>query len=154
MNPWTRLVLAVSLDGRICYPMGGSSHLGEEGDRKVLEESLAWADGTLMGGNTLKAHKSTCLIGSPNLIKQRLQNKGSEQPISIVVSRFHNHSIDWSFFRQPIKRWLLSPSNDYKKNITNSKIVKTLYRIKLRPKASLSHLTRKIKRNVAAETSV
>jgi len=46
---WVKLVLASSIDGRIAYPEGGKTQLGQSGDRLVLEESLAWSDGILMG---------------------------------------------------------------------------------------------------------
>ena len=59
---WIKVVLAISLDGRISLPNGGKAQLGNKGDRRVLEESLAWADATLMGGETLRVHKNTCLI--------------------------------------------------------------------------------------------
>ena len=59
---WVKLVLASSIDGRIAYPNGGKTQLGKSGDRFVLEESLAWSDGILMGGQTLRDHQSICLI--------------------------------------------------------------------------------------------
>ncbi len=107
-TPWIRLVLAISLDGRLALPEGGSQHLGNEGDREVLEEALAWSDATLFGGGTLRAHKSTCLIHQKELISQRLIENRSKQPIAIVVSNQKKFCTDWKFFHQPIQRWLLS----------------------------------------------
>ena len=52
-KPWVKLVLASSIDGRIAYPEGGKTQLGQSGDRLILEESIAWSDGILMGGQTL-----------------------------------------------------------------------------------------------------
>ena len=105
---FVRLVLAISLDGRIAFSSRGPSFLGGEGDRKVLEQSLAWSDCVLIGAGTLRAHESTCLIKSSNLIKQRLLQGRSEQPICIVVSTKKDHCPSWNFFRQPIQRWLLT----------------------------------------------
>ena len=51
--PQLRLVLAVSLDGRLAPAEGGAAQLGGSGDRRVLEEALAWADGCLIGAETL-----------------------------------------------------------------------------------------------------
>ena len=51
-----RLVLAVSLDGRLAPPSGGAAQLGGSGDRRVLEEALAWSDAALLGAGTLRAH--------------------------------------------------------------------------------------------------
>ncbi len=55
-SQWVRLVLVISLDGRITFANGGPSHMGGAGDREVLEEALAWADGAMIGGGTLRTH--------------------------------------------------------------------------------------------------
>ncbi|MFO0103658.1 MAG: riboflavin biosynthesis protein RibD, partial [Cyanobium sp.] len=34
-TPWLRLVLAVSLDGRLAPPEGGAAQLGGKGDRRA-----------------------------------------------------------------------------------------------------------------------
>ena len=106
-NSWVKLVLASSIDGRIAYPKGGKTQLGKSGDRIILEESLAWSDGTLMGAQTLRDHKSTCIIKNKKLIKQRVVKGKDEQPISLIVSNQINYPINWLFFNQPVKRWLL-----------------------------------------------
>ncbi len=123
-SPWIRLVLAISLDGRISSDQEeGPIHLGGPGDKRVLEEALAWADGTLMGSNTLRAHHTTCLIKDPDLIKRRVKDGRSEQPISVVVSKHQNHSLSWPFFKQPIRRWLLRPPEALKKADQNTNII-------------------------------
>ena len=113
-NQWVKLVLASSIDGRIAYPEGGKTKLGKSGDRLVLEESLAWSDGILMGGQTLREHQSTCIIKNQNLIKGRISKGKDEQPISLVASNQINFPKNWLFFKQPIQRWLLQ--NEDKKN--------------------------------------
>ena len=113
-NPWVRLVLASSIDGRIAYPKGGITQLGKSGDRMVLEESLAWSDGILMGGQTLRDHKSICIIKNNNLIKQRITKGKDEQPISLIASKQIDFPKDWLFFKQPVQRWLLQ--NETQKN--------------------------------------
>ncbi len=115
-KPLTRLVVAISIDGRLAPPQGGKAELGGCGDRLALEESLAWADATLMGGGTLREHQTTCLIHSPKLIKQRLADKKTKQPIAIVASSPENQKQDWEFFKQPIKRWLINPNSDTQKS--------------------------------------
>jgi 5-amino-6-(5-phosphoribosylamino)uracil reductase len=70
-RPELRLVLAVSLDGRLAPPDGGAAQIGGRGDRQVLEEALAWADACLIGGRTLRLHGSTCLIHAAPLLEQR-----------------------------------------------------------------------------------
>ncbi len=107
-SPWVKLVLAISLDGRLALPSGEATHLGGQGDRKVLEEALAWADASLLGAGTLRAHQNTCLIKNKSLIKQRILEGRSEQPIVFVISKKNNFDFAWPFFQQPIERWLLS----------------------------------------------
>ena len=111
---WVKLVLASSIDGRIAYPEGGKTKLGQSGDRLVLEESLAWSDAMLMGGQTLRDHQSICIIKNKSLLKQRFSEGKHEQPIALLASNQINFPVNWLFFKQPIRRWLLQKQN--KKN--------------------------------------
>ena len=104
-----RLVLAVSLDGRLAPPQGGAAQLGGAGDRQVLEEALAWADGCLIGAETLRCHGSTCLIREPHLLAERATSGRPQQPVAVVVSRSNDISPDLHFWQQPLQRWLLTP---------------------------------------------
>ena len=108
--PSLRLVLAVSLDGRLAPPGGGAAQLGGPGDRRVLEEALAWADGCLIGAETLRRHGSTCLIHAPNLLAQRAAAGRSDQPVAVVVSRTARIPAELPFWQQPLQRWLLAPA--------------------------------------------
>jgi len=103
-------VLAISLDGRLAPPQGGAAQLGGAGDRRALEQALAWADACLIGAGTLRAHQCTCLIRNPQLLEQRLQEGRPEQPAAVVVSRSLGFSRTWQFFDQPLQRWLLAPA--------------------------------------------
>ena len=111
---WVKLVLASSIDGRIAYPEGGKTQLGKCGDRLVLEESLAWSDGILMGGQTLRDHQSICTIKDKSLLKQRISEGKNEQPIALLVSNQIDFPVNWLFFKQPVHRWLLQKQD--KKN--------------------------------------
>ena len=104
---WVKLVLASSIDGRIAYPGGGKTQLGQSGDRFVLEESIAWSDGILMGGQTLRAHQSICIIKNKNLLKQRISEGKNEQPIALIASNQIDFPANWLFFKQPLQRWLI-----------------------------------------------
>ena len=104
-----RLVLAVSLDGRLAPPEGGPAQLGGDGDRRALEQALEWADACLIGAGTLRAHESTCLIRDPQLRQKRVEQGRSPQPVVVVVSRQAEFHWSWRFFEQPLQRWLLSP---------------------------------------------
>tara|TARA_B100000700_G_C15011021_1_gene840950 strand:+ start:518 stop:1186 length:669 start_codon:yes stop_codon:yes gene_type:complete len=108
-NKWIKLSLAVSLDGKICFPNDKKLALGGKGDRKLLEEALSWSDATLMGAETLRIHQNTCLINNKDLIKDRRLKKKEDQPISIIICRKYDFKSDWEYFQQPIKRWLISP---------------------------------------------
>lgn len=107
--PSLRLVLAVSLDGRLAPPEGGAAQLGGPGDRRVLEEALAWADGCLIGAETLRRHGSTCLIHDPQLLASRAAAGRDVQPVAVVVSRSAVIPAELPFWRQPLPRWLLAP---------------------------------------------
>ena len=113
---WIKLVIASSIDGRIAYPGGGKTQLGQSGDRMVLEESLAWSDGVLMGGQTLRDHQSICIIKNKSLIKQRILEGKNEQPISLIASNKVNFSTNWLFFKQPVERWLLQKKIELNEN--------------------------------------
>ncbi len=103
-------MLAVSLDGRLAPPTGGAAQLGGPGDRRVLEEALAWSDAALIGAGTLRAHHSSCLIRDRDLLKQRQLEGRSPQPAALVVSRQAGFPLEWPFFQQPFDRHLLSAS--------------------------------------------
>ena len=108
-RPTVRLVLAISLDGRLAPPGGGAAQLGGEGDRRALEQALVWADACLIGAGTLRAHQCTCLIRNPQLIEQRRSEGRAEQPAAVVVSHQSEFPQQWRFFEQPLQRWLLAP---------------------------------------------
>lgn len=104
-----RLVLAVSLDGRLAFPQGGASHLGGSGDRRALEEALAWSDAVLIGAGTVRAHRSSCLIHARDLLEQRQSTGRPQQPALFVVARDVEFPQHWPLFQQPLARYLLSP---------------------------------------------
>ena len=137
-----KLVLASSIDGRIAYPEGGKTELGQSGDRLVLEESLAWSDGILIGGQTLRDHKSICIIKNKNLIEKRILEGRNEQPISLVASNQINFPINWLFFKQPIQRWLLQQKNKKNESILPKGFNKRIY-LKLKWRDSLDDLYQK-----------
>jgi 5-amino-6-(5-phosphoribosylamino)uracil reductase len=108
-RPSTRLVLAVSLDGRLAPPQGGAAQIGGPGDRLVLEEALAWSDAALLGAATLRCHGSTCLLRQPQLLADRQAGARPPQPVAIVASRSGLFADGLPFFKQPLRRWLLAP---------------------------------------------
>ena len=139
---WIKLVIASSIDGRIAYPGGGKTQLGQSGDRMVLEESLAWSDGVLMGGQTLRDHQSICIIKNKSLIKQRILEGKNEQPISLIASNKVNFSTNWLFFKQPVERWLLQKKIELNDNQLIDKFHKHI-NLKLKWRDSLDDLNHK-----------
>ena len=139
---WIKLVIASSIDGRIAYPSGGKTQLGQSGDRMVLEESLAWSDGVLMGGQTLRDHQSICIIKNKSLIKQRILEGKNEQPISLIASNKVNFSTNWLFFKQPVERWLLQKKIELNDNQLIDKFHKHI-NLKLKWRDSLDDLNHK-----------
>ncbi len=115
--------MAISLDGRIAFPSGGKTQLGGKADRRVLENSLAWSDGMLFGGGTLRAHQNVCLIHNSELINKRKLEGKFWQPTAILVSSKSYSQENWSFFAQPIERWLITP-----KQFISSKIIPKGYK--------------------------
>ena len=120
--PRVIIVIASSLDGRIAFPGGGESHLGSEEDKKMLNQSLSMVDATIFGLGTLKAHESTYLI--KNLNENNEAKISKNQPISIIASNSKKFNSNWKYFRQPIRRWLISSSkvdnssnNDFEKQL-------------------------------------
>ncbi|QVL53255.1 MAG: dihydrofolate reductase family protein [Cyanobium sp. M30B3] len=99
----------MSLDGRLAPPDGGAAQLGGPGDRRVLEEALAWADGALVGAETLRRHGSTCLIHHPDLLAQRRRQGRGAQPHALVLSRTGVLPAGVPFWQQPLQRWWLRP---------------------------------------------
>jgi 5-amino-6-(5-phosphoribosylamino)uracil reductase len=75
----------------------------------VLEEALAWADGCLIGAETLRRHGSTCLIHAPDLLAQRAVAGRGHQPVAVVVTRTASFPAEMSFWQQPVERWMLAP---------------------------------------------
>ncbi|SBO44795.1 dihydrofolate reductase family protein [Cyanobium sp. NIES-981] len=106
-----RLVLAVSLDGRLAPPGGGPAQLGGAADRRALEEALAWADACLLGAETLRLHGSTCLIHHADLLEDRRRAGRPPQPVAVVASRSGRFPATLPFWSQPLQRWLLGPAS-------------------------------------------
>ena len=120
--PRVTIVIASSLDGRIAFPEGGESHLGSEEDKKMLNQNLSLVDATIFGLGTLKAHESTYLI--KNLNKNNEAKISKSQPISIIASNSKKFNRNWKYFRQPIRRWLITSNkvdnllnNDFEKEL-------------------------------------
>ena len=104
--------------GRIAFPQGGESHLGSKYDKQLLNKSLTKVDATLFGSGTLKAHQSTFLIRKNHFLKNR-QEISANQPISVIAGNSEHFSKSWRYFKQPIRRWLISSNRTIKDSKVN-----------------------------------
>ena len=132
--PRVIIVIASSLDGRIAFPEGGESHLGSEEDKKMLNQNLSMVDATIFGLGTLIAHQSTYLI--KNLNDNDEVNISKSQPISIVASNSKKFNSNWKYFRQPIRRWLISSSKVDDNSSNNNFEKQIFFEIRARPARS------------------
>ena len=122
-TPSIAIIIASSLDGRIAFPNGGETHLASNKDKNMLNENLSNVDATIFRLGTLKAHQSTYLV------KVNCENGAikisKNQPISIVASNSKKFSKNWTYFRQPVKRWLISSNKNNK--LENINFEKEIY---------------------------
>jgi len=107
-RPRTRLILAMSVDGKIADVKRSPARFGSTIDRHHLEQQIAQVDGVLLGAGTLRAYGSTLTLTQPALLAQRQQEGRSPQPTHIVCSGSGDLAPSWRFFQQPIPRWLMT----------------------------------------------
>jgi 5-amino-6-(5-phosphoribosylamino)uracil reductase len=108
LRPFTTVVLAISLDGKIADRQRSPARFGSAADKHHLETQIAQVDAVLFGAGTLRAYGTTLPISHPNLLQQRQAHNKSPQPVHIVCSASGNLDPHLPFFRQPIPRWLLT----------------------------------------------
>jgi 5-amino-6-(5-phosphoribosylamino)uracil reductase len=109
-HPFTIVVLAISLDGKIADRQRSPARFGSIADKHHLETQIAQVDGVLFGAGTLRSYGTTLPITRPELLQQRLTQGKPLQPVHIVCSASGNLDPKLAFFRQPIPRWLLTTS--------------------------------------------
>ncbi|RCJ27334.1 riboflavin deaminase [Nostoc sp. ATCC 43529] len=107
-RPHTTVVLAMSVDGKIADCRREPARFGSRADKAHLEKQIAASDAVLFGAGTLGAYGTTLTISDPNLLQHRAQGVKPLQPIHIVITHSGNLNPEISFFKQPVKRWLLT----------------------------------------------
>ncbi|MBF2097156.1 MAG: RibD family protein [Gloeomargaritaceae cyanobacterium C42_A2020_066] len=107
-RPTVRVVLAISLDGRLSPATATAGRFGSAQDRKHLETQIAWADATLLGANTLRAYQTSLAIRDAHLVAERQRAGRPAQPQQWVCSQSGNLDPTWRFFQQPFPRGLLT----------------------------------------------
>ena len=109
--PYTTLVLAMSLDGKIADAQRGAARFSSPADLAHLEARIAAADGVLFGGGTLRAYGTTLSVRQADLIAQRRQRGLTDQPLQIVWSPSGNLDPNFRYFRQPVPRGLVTTAD-------------------------------------------
>ncbi len=107
-RPHTTVILAVSADGKIADVTRSPARFGSKADREHLEKQIAFADAVLLGAGTLRAYGTTLTVSDPKLLQHRTQMGKPPQPVHIVVTHSANLNPEIRFFKQQIKRWLLT----------------------------------------------
>jgi 5-amino-6-(5-phosphoribosylamino)uracil reductase len=109
-RPHTTVVLAMSVDGKIADVTRSPARFGSRADQAHLEKQIAASDAVLFGAGTLCAYGTTLTVSHPKLLQRRTKGGHSPQPVHIVLSSSANLDPEIRFFRQPVKRWLLTTS--------------------------------------------
>ncbi|MBW4614680.1 MAG: RibD family protein [Desmonostoc vinosum HA7617-LM4] len=107
-RPHTTVVLAMSADGKIADFRRSPARFGSRADKAHLEKQIATADAVLFGAGTLCAYGTTLTVSHPKLLQHRIQGGKPPQPVHIVITHSANLNPEINFFKQPVKRWLLT----------------------------------------------
>ncbi len=107
-RPHTTVVLAMSADGKIADFRRSPARFGSRVDKAHLEKQIAASDAVLFGAGTLSAYGTTLTVTEPTLVQHRAQGGKSPQPVHIVTTHSANLNPEIHFFKQPVRRWLLT----------------------------------------------
>ncbi|MBD2529733.1 RibD family protein [Nostoc flagelliforme FACHB-838] len=107
-RPNTTVVLAMSADGKIADFRRSPARFGSKVDKAHLEKQIAAADAVLFGAGTLSAYGTTLTVTDPTLVQHRVQEGKPPQPVHIVITSSANLNPEIRFFKQPVRRWLLT----------------------------------------------
>lgn len=107
-RPHTTVVLAMSADGKIADFRRSPARFGSGADKAHLQQQIAVSDAVLFGAGTLRTYGTTITVSQPTLLQQRSQQGKPSQPVHIVISHSGKLNPEINFFRQPVRRWLLT----------------------------------------------
>ncbi|MEH2169630.1 MAG: RibD family protein [Nostoc sp.] len=107
-RPHTTVVLAMSADGKIADYKRSPARFGSRVDKTHLEKQIAASDAVLFGAGTLDAYGTTLTVTDPTLVELRAQGGKPPQPAHIVITNSANLNPEIHFFKQPVRRWLLT----------------------------------------------
>ncbi|MEM7556489.1 MAG: RibD family protein [Cyanobacteria bacterium P01_A01_bin.84] len=109
-RPHTKVVLAISVDGKIADFNSSSARFGSSNDKAHLEKQIATSDAVIFGASTLRAYGTTLTISDAQLLRNRAKAEKPPQPLHIIITNSGNINPDIQFFRQSISRCLLTTS--------------------------------------------
>ncbi|NDJ21742.1 riboflavin deaminase [Nostoc sp. B(2019)] len=107
-RPHTTVVLAMSADGKIADIRRSPARFGSRADKAHLEKQIAASDAVLFGAGTLRAYGTTLTVSHPTLLEHRTREGKPQEPVHIVITHSANLNPEIKFFKQPVKRWLLT----------------------------------------------
>ena len=107
-RPHITVVLAMSADGKIADFRRSPARFGSKMDKAHLEKQIAASDAVLFGAGTLAAYGTTLNISDQTLVQLRAQGGKPPQPAHIVITHSANLNPEIKFFKQPVRRWLLT----------------------------------------------
>ncbi|AFY33832.1 RibD family protein [Calothrix sp. PCC 7507] len=107
-RPHTTVVLAMSVDGKIADARREPARFGSRADKAHLEKQIAASDAVIFGAGTLRAYGTSLTVSHPKLLQQRTQEGKPTQPVHIVITHSAKLDPEIHFFKQPIRRWLLT----------------------------------------------
>jgi 5-amino-6-(5-phosphoribosylamino)uracil reductase len=110
-RPHTTTILAITADGKIADYTRSAARFGSATDKAHLESQISLVDGVIFGAGTLRAYGTSLPISNTKL-RQSRQDRGSIQPIHLVVSASGEIDSGLKFFQQPIPRWLLTTKDN------------------------------------------
>lgn len=107
-RPDVTVVLAMSADGKIADFRHSPARFGSKNDKAHLEKQIAIADAVLFGASTLQAYGTTLTVTDSSLLQHRENSGKDSQPLHIVITSKANMNPEIRFFKQPVRRWLLT----------------------------------------------
>jgi 5-amino-6-(5-phosphoribosylamino)uracil reductase len=112
----TTVVLGMTVDGKISATDPHAARTTDAADQAHLEYQVSLADLILVGAGTIRAEGSTFTVRNPELLAARTVRGQSPQPITCVVSRSLELSVDLPFFSQNVERWILTTRASIERN--------------------------------------
>ena len=105
----TRLMMAMTADGKIASIAREAARFGSREDQRRLQEQVAWADALVIGAGTVRAYGTTFRVTRADLVRARTRRGQNDQPVSVVISRSLDLPRDIPFFtRQRVPRLIVT----------------------------------------------